>query len=78
MDLTGVAAKMALRISDGLQWGGDRRSADPVGRMARVQRPTIESDIRAETARLDKLLTGVVTALAQAHERPSQNLLTSP
>jgi hypothetical protein len=69
MDLTDAAAKLASRISDGLQWDCDRRSADPVGRVARVQRPTIESDIRTKTARLDEPLRAVVTVLAQAHER---------
>jgi hypothetical protein len=68
MDLTDPAAKVASRISDGLQWDGDRRSADPVGRVARVQRPTIESDIRTKTARLDEPLRAVVTVLAERLE----------
>jgi hypothetical protein len=68
MDLTDAAAKLASRISDGLQWDCDRRSADPVGRVARVQRPTIESDIRTKTARLDEPLRAVVTVLAERLE----------
>ena len=40
-----------------------------VDRVARVQRPAIETNIGAETARLDEPLSTVVAALAQALER---------
>ena len=40
-----------------------------VDRVARVQRPAIETNIGAETARLDEPLSPVVAALAQALER---------
>jgi hypothetical protein len=70
-----MAAKVAPRISDGLQWGGDRRSAGPVGRVTRVQRPTIESDIRATTARLDEPLRAVVTRFAERLEWTEPELI---
>jgi hypothetical protein len=75
MDPTDAAAKVAARISDGLQWGGDRRSAGPVGRVTRVQRPTIEPDIRAETARLDEPLGAVVTRFAERLEWTEPELI---
>jgi hypothetical protein len=37
--------------------------------MARVERPAIETDIRAKPADLDKSLPGVVATFAEAHER---------
>jgi hypothetical protein len=40
-----------------------------VDRMARIQRPSVKSNIRAETMQLDEPLRGVVAALAQAHKR---------
>jgi hypothetical protein len=37
--------------------------------MARVERPAIESHIRAKAAHLDKPFRRVVTTFAEAHER---------
>jgi hypothetical protein len=37
--------------------------------MIGVQRPTVQSDVRAKPARLDKSFRRIVTPLAQAHER---------
>jgi hypothetical protein len=44
-------------------------SLRPIDRMARVQRPPIEANIGAETARLDVPLRTIVAVLAQALKR---------
>jgi hypothetical protein len=43
--------------------------------VARVQRPTIETDIRAETARLDEPLRAVMTPLAERLKRAEPELV---
>jgi hypothetical protein len=43
--------------------------------MARVQRPPVQADVRAKPAQFDEPLRGVVTPLAQAHERPEPELV---
>jgi hypothetical protein len=50
--------------------GNDQGSPPPIGRMIWVERPTIESNIRAKTARLDEPLRAVMTSLAERLERP--------
>jgi hypothetical protein len=44
-------------------------SLRPIDRMARIQRPPIEANIGAETARLDVPLRTIVAVLAQALKR---------
>src|SRR5436190_8248207 len=66
---------MALQISDGLEWGGDRRLADPVSRVARVQRPTIEPDVGTITARLHETLGAIVARLTEALKRTKPKLV---
>ena len=50
-------------------------SPPPIGRVIPVERPTIEPDIRAETARLDEPLRAVVTMLAERLERAEPELV---
>ena len=68
MDLTDAAAKVAPRIQRWFAMVGDRGLADLIGRVARVQRPSIQADIGAEPVQLDKSLRGVVTFLAKRLE----------
>jgi hypothetical protein len=50
-------------------------SPRPIDRMARVQRPPIEANIGAETARLDVPLRTIVAVLAQALKRAKPKLV---
>jgi hypothetical protein len=50
-------------------------SPRPIDRMARVQRPPIEANIGAETARLDEPLRTIVAVLAQALKRAEPKLV---
>jgi hypothetical protein len=50
-------------------------SPRPIDRMARVQRPPIEANIGAETARLDEPLRTIVAVLAQALKRAKPKLV---
>jgi hypothetical protein len=43
--------------------------ARPIARVAQVQRPAIQTDIRAETVQFDEPLRGIVTFLAKRLER---------
>ena len=54
---------------------GDRGSADPIGRVAGVQRPSIQADIGAESVQLDESLPGVVTLLAKRLKRTEPELV---
>jgi hypothetical protein len=50
-------------------------SPRPIDRMVRVQRPPIEANIGAETARLDEPLRTIVAVLAQALKRAKPKLV---
>jgi len=43
--------------------------------MLRIERPTIETDVRAIAALLDEPLRGIMARLAQALKRPSPKLI---
>jgi hypothetical protein len=47
----------------------ETQSARPIDRMIGVQRPTVQSNVRAKSARLDKSFRRIVTPLAQALKR---------
>jgi hypothetical protein len=42
--------------------------------MIRVERPTVEPNVRTKTVQLDKALRGIVAALAQTLQRPGEEL----
>ena len=50
-------------------------SSHPIHRVARVQRPSIQADIRAETVQFDESLRAVMTLLAQALKRTEPELV---